>query len=77
MRQDIPYLTQYLAMRRVFQNALRERGALKLSFDVNGKPQGDNQDIAYSWSAFQTSLVAGNTMFADVYNRYLSNDDLQ
>lgn len=77
MRQDIPYLTQYLAMRSVFKNLLTSRGVSKLSFDVNGKPMGDNQDVAQQWRAFQTSLIAGNTMFADVYNRYLSNDDLQ
>lgn len=77
MRQDIPYLTQYLAMRDVFKTVLQGRGSSKLSFDVAGRPIGNNQDIGQSWRTFQTSLVAGNTMFADVYNRYLSNDDLQ
>jgi len=77
MRQDIPSLTQYLAMRQIMKVALAERGASKLTFGVNGDPEGENIDLAQFWRSFQTGLVASNTKFADVYNRYLSNDDLQ
>jgi len=77
MRQDIPALTQYLAMRTVMKQALAGRGASQLSFDPGDNPMGNNQDLAQFWRAFQTGLVASNTKFADVYHRYLSNDDLQ
>jgi hypothetical protein len=77
MRQDIPYLTQYLIARKGFQQALADRGASTLTFDVSGAPTGKNADIANAWRAYQTGLVASSTKFADVFNRYLNNDNLQ
>lgn len=77
MRQDIPYLTQYLVARKGFQQALAARGASSLTFDVSGAPTGKNADIANAWRAYQTGLVASSTKFADVFNRYLNNDNLQ
>jgi hypothetical protein len=77
MRQDIPFLTQYLLARREFQAALQARGAKTLTFDVSGAPTGKNADIGNAWRAYQTGLVAGSTKFADVFNRYLNNDNLQ
>jgi len=77
MRQDIPTLTQYLAMRQQFKSALSARGSSKLSFDLTGAPIGENADVGNAWRAFQTGLVSQNTKFASVFNRYLSNDDLQ
>lgn len=77
MRQDIPFLTQYLLARRAFKDQLQQRGAKKLSFDASGAPIGDNADIANSWRAYQTGLVAASTKFADVFNRYLNDDNLQ
>lgn len=77
MRQDIPFLTQYLIARKEFQTALQARGASSLTFDVSGTPTGKNADIGQAWRAYQTGLVAGSTKFADVFNRYLNNDNLQ
>ncbi|HEY6021763.1 MAG TPA: hypothetical protein VIY48_18395 [Candidatus Paceibacterota bacterium] len=77
MRQDIPALTQYLAMRELYKQSLSARGESKLSFSVDGSPMGQNQDIAQSWRAFQFGLIASNTKFGDVFHRYLSNDNLQ
>ncbi len=86
MRQDIPVLTTYLAYRRKFKEELSARGASRLGFGVEtevegvtigGEAVGPNADIARSWRMFQTSLIASNTKFADVFHRYLSNDDLQ
>jgi len=77
MRQDIPFLTQYLAGRALFKDQLSQRKASTLSYDVNGSPTGSNADLANSWRAFQTGLVAQSTKFADVFNRYLNHDNLQ
>ena len=77
MRQDIPALTQYLMMRQQFKSALNARGSSSLSFNEAGSPTGANADIANSWRAYQFGLVSQNTKFASVFNRYLSNDDLQ
>ena len=77
MRQDIPALTQYLQARAAYKTVLAARGSSQLSFDVAGHPTGNNSDLAASWRQFQLMLVNSNTKFADVYNRYLSNDDLQ
>ena len=77
MRTDIPVLQQYLAGRSIFKSQLAATGTSTLSFGVNGEPQGNNAALASAWRNFQMSLVASNTQFADVYNRYLSNDDLQ
>lgn len=77
MRQDIPFLAMYLQARDKYKAMLNSRGGRKLSFDVGGNPIGDNADIANAWRAYQFGLVSNSTKFADVYNRYLSNDDLQ
>jgi hypothetical protein len=77
MRQDIPVLRQYLAGRQIFQQMLAQTGAKQLSFNEAGQPIGDNTDLANSWRQFQMYLVQSNTKFADVFNRYLANDNLQ
>ena len=83
MRQDIPYLAYYLQVRDAYKAALAQRGASQLSFGVEaadgsgGMPTGANADLGYAWRTFQTGLVAQSTKFGDVFNRYLSHDDLQ
>lgn len=79
MRQDIPALKAYLEGRQVFKNMLAQRGSSQLSIDPSGQPvtTSSNYDIAQQWGEFQTELVSSNTKFADVFNRYLSNDNLQ
>lgn len=77
MRQDIPALRQYLAGRQIFQQMLRATGARQLSFNEAGQAIGNNTALAQSWREFQMYLVQSNTKFASVFNRYLSNDNLQ
>lgn len=77
MRQDIPYLTMYLQARNQYQQALNTRKSGTLTFDVAGNPTGSNADIGQSWRAFQFGLVTQSTKFADVFHRYLENDNLQ
>jgi len=77
MRRDLPALDLYLRQREVFKKALAERGLNELSFDSAGTPTGQAADIGYQWRQFQTGLVASNTQFQDVFNRYLEGDDLQ
>ena len=78
MRSDIGVLAHYLEMRKEFQAALRARGAVGgVTFDMTGTPTGNNADIGNAWRAFQFGMKNQNTKFADVFNRYLANDDLQ
>ena len=77
MRQDIPVLQQYLAGRTMFKAAMAKTGVSQLSFGVDGQPIGQSAQVAQAWREFQMNLVASNTKFADGFNRYLSNDNLQ
>jgi hypothetical protein len=78
MRSDIGVLAHYLEMRKQFQAALRARGVVGgVTFDMTGTPTGNNADIGNAWRAFQFGMKNQNTKFADVFNRYLANDDLQ
>lgn len=77
LRKDLPALDLYLATRAQVKAELAKRGASKLSFDVGGQPTGENRDLGYAWKNFTAGLVASNTQFQDIYNRYLENDDLQ
>lgn len=77
LRFDLAGLDMYLQGRRAFKAQLAARGGNELSFDSNDNPIGPNADLAYQWRMFQTSVVAGNIQFQDVFNRYLENDNLQ
>lgn len=77
MRQDIPVLAQYLAGRREFQAMLAQRPTRAVSYDVSGMPTGENADIGLAWRQFQMGLVNSSIAFNTLFNRYLSNDDLQ
>ena len=76
MRNDLNGLRFYLAARDQLQAALKARGARQLSFDVAGNPIGDNADVAMQLKSVQMMLVNNNLEFADIFHRYLENDDL-
>jgi hypothetical protein len=38
---------------------------------------GEAADIGYAWDQFKMGLMNESIQFADLYNRYLSSDDLQ
>jgi hypothetical protein len=77
MRQEMQPLAQYILARQQFKKILASRGAKQLSFDVAGSPSGENADIGMAWNQFTTGLINSNTAFGDLYNRYLSTDNLQ
>lgn len=77
MRNDLNGLRYYLEVRGQLQKALRDRGSKSLSFDLDGKPMGENADIGVALKSVQLSLVNNNLEFADVFHRYLENDDLR
>lgn len=77
MRQEMQPLAKYVLARREFKKILESREAKQLSFDIAGRPTGDNADLGHAWNQITMGLVNENTAFADLYNRYLSNDKLQ
>jgi hypothetical protein len=76
-RGDIPKLGEYLAGRRFFKEQLAARGLKQLSYSPNGEPIGQAADLGYAWDQFKMGLINSSIQFGDVYNRYLSSDDLQ
>lgn len=83
MRGDIPKLAEYLEGRRYFKQLLAQRGLSQLSYTPGDAAQGGSQptgeaaDIGYAWDQFKMGLINSSIQFGDLYNRYLSNDDLQ
>jgi len=77
MRQDIPALKEYLQMREQMKSILASRGLTQLSRDASGAPSGQAADIGAAWDQMTMSFINSNLSFAQLYNRYLSNDDLQ
>ncbi|HEY6022124.1 MAG TPA: hypothetical protein VIY48_20320, partial [Candidatus Paceibacterota bacterium] len=77
MRGDIPALQQYLAGRQQFKAVMAQRGLKQLSYSPNGEPTGEAADIGYAWEQFKMGLINSSIQFGDLYNRYLSSDDLQ
>jgi len=91
-QMDLRPLATYLQLRDQLKSQLTQRGASKLSFgpgigDTNspdaqsainalGAPYGQNVDIGNELRAVQLYLVNNSTQFADVFHRYLENDDL-
>lgn len=76
MRYDLQGLALYLAQRKQLKDQLAARGAKSISFGVNGQPIGENADIGMGLKTLQLYLVNNNLGFADIYHRYLENDDL-
>jgi len=77
MRQEMQPLAQYILARRQLKQVLDSRGVKQLSFDVGGNPTGENADVGHAWNQVVMGLVNSNTAFGDLYNRYLTNDNLQ
>ena len=77
LRQDIKSLTAYLAVREQMKQQLAQRGLKQLSFDQAGQPTGQAADLGYAWRQNQMYFVNHSVGFSLLYNRYLSNDDLQ
>jgi len=91
-QMDLRPLATYLQLRDQLKGQLASRGGSKLSFapgvgDTNspdaqsaitalGSPYGTNADIGNELRAVQLYLVNNSTAFADVFHRYLENDDL-
>jgi hypothetical protein len=91
-QMDLRPLATYLQLRDQLKAQLAARGGSKLSFapgvgDTNspdaqsavtalGSPYGTNADIGNELRAVQLYLVNNSTAFADVFHRYLENDDL-
>ena len=91
-QMDLRPLATYLALREQLKAQLTARGGSRLSFapgigDTNspdaqsaitalGSPYGENADIGNELRAVQLYLVNNSTAFADVFHRYLENDDL-
>jgi hypothetical protein len=85
-RADIEAMRGYLATREKFQAALIQRQMVaassgrtwssSLSFNEEGVPTGDNEDLGVAWRSYVNELAASNLFFAEIYNRYLEADDL-
>lgn len=76
-RKDAQVLQQYLLVRNQFKQMLAQRGLQQLSFDEAGNPSGQAVDLGYAWRQYQMYFVNSSVQFGKVFNRYLSNDDLQ
>lgn len=76
-RPEIKMLRHYLNRRALFKQALGQRGASQLSYNVNEQPTGKNADIAAAWDREVTGMLNSNLAFNQLYNRYLTNDRLQ
>lgn len=77
MRKDAQVLAQYLVVRNQFKQMLAQRGLQGLSFNEAGQPSGQAPDIGYAWREYQMYFKNSSVQFAKLFNRYLSNDDLQ
>lgn len=77
LRTDAHVLAEYLVARKMFKNQLAQRGLQQLSFDEAGLPSGEAADIGYAWRQQQMYFVNNSVQFNSLFNRYLSNDDLQ
>jgi len=77
LRKDAQVLREYLIVRNQFKQMLAQRGLQQLSFNEAGQPAGQAPDIGYAWRQYQMYFVNSSVQFGKVFNRYLSNDDLQ
>lgn len=76
MRTDLHSLKTYMYLRNKLKTEMSNRGVSKLSFDINGDPTGENDDIGHALKGIQLMLVNNDTRFGDLYHRYLERDDL-
>lgn len=76
MRSELRVLQQYISIRDALKQQLNARGQKSVSFTEAGMPMGDAQDIGYALRQTQLYFMNADTRFADVFHRYLENDDL-
>lgn len=76
MRSELHVLKQYIEVRDALKASLNARGQRSVSFTEAGMPTGDAQDIGYMLRQVQLMFMNNDTRFADVFHRYLENDDL-
>jgi len=74
LRTDIRVLADYLAIRQQFTSHLAE---LKKNDLPSTLSAAANKGIADEWTRTKEALALSDTRFADLYWRYLSNDNLQ
>lgn len=73
--KDLWLLVQdYLEKRELVVLELEKRDRAGGSKDINAK---SNEQILTMWSEYVDKVVKSNTKFADVYDRWLENDNLQ
>ena len=77
LRKDAQVLRDYLIVRNQYKQLLAQRGLQSLSFDEAGNPSGQAADIGYAWRQQQMYYQNSSVQFETLFNRYLSNDDLQ
>ena len=77
LRQDMKVMLAYLQTRQAFKAALSQRGLTELSYDVSGQPTGQAPDLGYAWRQTQMQFINSSVGFGQLFNRYLSSDDLQ
>jgi hypothetical protein len=77
LRTDMRVLSAYLQTRQGFKAALAQRGLSELAYDVSGQPTGEAPDIGYAWRQVQMQFINQSVGFGQLYNRYLSSDNLQ
>jgi hypothetical protein len=77
LRKDAQVLRDYLVIRNQFKQMLAQRGLQQLSYDQAGNPSGQAADMGYAWRQYQMYFKNNSVQFGKVFNRYLSNDDLQ
>lgn len=73
-RPEIRQLNRYLIAREQFLQELNRRDAEGGAKTLKGR---ENRDLAKAWKDKQLELARGNTLFGNIYWRYLSNDRLQ
>lgn len=77
LRKDAQVLRDYLVVRNQYKQLLAQRGLQSLSFDTAGNPSGQAADIGYAWRQQQMYYQNHSVQFESLFQRYLSNDDLQ
>lgn len=76
MRSELNTLRQYIKVRDALKASLNARGQRSVSFSEAGMPTGDAADIGTALRKAQLYFMNNDTRFADVFHRYLENDDL-
>lgn len=74
-RTDIEGLRAYLISRAKLQEELQARQAAGL-VESDSLSATENADLKMGWDSYTRELVSRNLLFAEIFHRYLDNDDL-